>query len=101
MKINPGIPAPDNTATSQVSNSRSGAARNASSISGEPQDTVQLSSGQATIRQLVTQLAKVPDVRQQKINSLSLAIQSGQYQPTNDQVAGAIVKDLFGSASKA
>ena len=63
---------------------------------GQPNDTVQLSSGQATIRQLVSQLNQVPDVRQEQVNALRAEVQTGQFQRSKDQVAGAIVSQLLG-----
>ena len=100
MRIDPQIPATDPTATSSVSNQRSGAAANTSSgVSGEPSDTVQLSSAQSVLSSLVSQLANVPDVRQQKVDALRVQIQSGQYQIDNQQVANAIVDELLGPGS--
>jgi anti-sigma28 factor (negative regulator of flagellin synthesis) len=41
----------------------------------------------------VTQLASVPDVRQDKVASLRAEVESGQFQRSNDQVAGAIIDE--------
>ena len=71
------------------------------SASSEPSDTVQLSSGQATIRQLVSQLAQVPDVRQGQVNTLRSAIASGKYNPSNEQVANSLADQLFGAGKSA
>jgi len=100
MRIDPQIPAPDAAATSSVSNQRSGAAANAAAgASGQPNDTVQLSAAQTVLSSLVSQLANVPDVRQQKVDALRAQIQSGQYQASNEQVANAIVDELVGPDS--
>jgi flagellar biosynthesis anti-sigma factor FlgM len=56
-----------------------------------------LSSGQATVRQLVTQLSQIPEVRQDKVNALTAQIQSGNFQRSNEQVAGAIASQLLGA----
>jgi len=97
MRINPQIPPVDTTATNGVTDSRSGAAKAApSSAASQPSDTVQLSSNTATIRQLVNQAQQLPDVRQEKISALRAQVQSGQLQHSNEQIAGAIVSDLFG-----
>jgi flagellar biosynthesis anti-sigma factor FlgM len=84
MVVDPQTPVPDTTA---------------SAVSGEPNDTVQLSAGQATLSRLVAQLASVPDIRQDKVSALQSEIQSGRFQRSNDQVAGAIVNEYLGSAS--
>jgi flagellar biosynthesis anti-sigma factor FlgM len=102
MRINPQIPPVDSTAATPVNDSRTNAAKTAQpSPVGEPSDTVRLSSGQATVRQLVTQLDQVPEIRQQKVSSLRSQVQSGQFQRSNQQVAGAIVDDLFGAVTSA
>jgi flagellar biosynthesis anti-sigma factor FlgM len=97
MRIDPQIPAAENTGTSRVNDAQSGAAKGASTpLTSGPNDTVQLSSGQATVRQLVTQLSQIPDVRQDKVNALAAQIQSGTFQRSNEQVAGAITSQLLG-----
>jgi flagellar biosynthesis anti-sigma factor FlgM len=97
MRIDPQIPAAENSGTNRVGDSQSGAAKRSSAPpAAEPSDTVQLSSDQATVRQLVSQLSQVPDVRQERVNSLRSEIQSGQFQRSNDQVAGAVVTQLLG-----
>jgi negative regulator of flagellin synthesis FlgM len=102
MRIDPQIPASESSATSAVNDSKSGAAKTAQAPSvGEPSDTVQLSSNQATVSKLVEQSSQVPDVRTERVAALRSQVQSGQYRPSNEQVAGAIVNDLFGAGSQA
>ncbi len=102
MRINPQIPPVDSTATTPVSDARSGAAKAAQpSAVVQPNDTVQLSSSTAAVRQLLTQLDQVPEIRQERVSSLRSQIQSGQFQHSNEQVAGAIVNELFGAAAGA
>jgi anti-sigma28 factor (negative regulator of flagellin synthesis) len=57
-----------------------------------------LSSDQATVRQLVSQLGQYPDVRQGPVNALRAAISSGKYNPSNDQVAGALTEQVFAAS---
>jgi flagellar biosynthesis anti-sigma factor FlgM len=97
MRIDPQNQTPASSGTGGVENSQSGQAKGLQkSASNGPSDTVQLSSGQATVRQLVSQLGQVPDVRQGQVNSLRSAISSGKYKPSNDQVASALAEQLFG-----
>jgi flagellar biosynthesis anti-sigma factor FlgM len=99
MRIDPQNTTPASSGTSAVDSAQSGQVKSLQkSISSEPSDTVQLSSGQATVRQLVSQLGQVPDIRQGQVNSLQSAISSGKYSPTNGQVAGAIAEQLFGAS---
>jgi flagellar biosynthesis anti-sigma factor FlgM len=96
MRIDPKIPAADSSSTGRVTDAQSGVAKSShtSSASG-PSDTFQLSSGQATITQLTAQLSQIPDVRQEKVNVLSNEIQSGNFRRSSEQVAGAVVTQLF------
>jgi flagellar biosynthesis anti-sigma factor FlgM len=97
MRIDPHIPASQNSETSRANEVQSPGPKATSATSaGQPSDTVELSSGQATIRQLVSQLDHVPDVRQEQVNALRLEVQTGQYQRSSEQVAGAIVTQLLG-----
>ena len=97
MRIDSQIPAGDNLGTNRVNDSKSGAAQTSSTpVANEPNDTVQLSSAQGTVRRLVSQLTEVPDLRQNQVSSLRSQIQSGQYRPNSVQVAGAVVTQLLG-----
>jgi flagellar biosynthesis anti-sigma factor FlgM len=97
MRIDPQIPATENSGTNRVNDNQSGAAKASSASSaGQPNDTVHLSSDQATVRQLVSQLSQIPDVRQKQVSALRSEVQSGQFQRSNEQVAGAIATQLLG-----
>jgi flagellar biosynthesis anti-sigma factor FlgM len=97
MRIDPQIPASENMGTNRVKDAQSAATKGSSTASaGQSNDTVQLSSDQATVRQLVSQLSQVPDVRQEKVNALQSEIQAGLFQRSNEQVAGAVVSQLLG-----
>ena len=100
MRIDPNLPASENTQTSRVTEQRPGTANGAqTSSAGSANDTVQLSSNQAKLRQLSAQLNQVPDIRSQQVDTLRSQIQSGTFTRSNDAVAGAVVSDLFGTAS--
>jgi hypothetical protein len=55
-----------------------------------------LSPDQAAIRQLVSHLSQVRDVRQEKVNALQSEIQAALFQRSDEQVAGAVVSQLLG-----
>ncbi len=102
MRIDPQNQTPAALGTGGVETAQSGQAKATQKpIAGEPSDTVQLSSGQATVRQLVSQLGQVPDVRQGQVNTLRSAIASGKYNPSNEQVAGSLADQLFGASEPA
>jgi flagellar biosynthesis anti-sigma factor FlgM len=97
MRIDPQIPASENSGTNRVHDAQTAATKaSPSANAGQPNDTVHLSSDQATIRQLALQLTQVPDVRHERVSALRSEIQAGQFQRSNDQVAGAIVGQLLG-----
>ncbi len=98
MRIDPQNPFTQNAGTNRVTDAQTSTTNSASNTGAlQPNDTVQLSSGQATVRSLVSQLDQVPDTRQSQINALRSEIQSGKFNRSNDQVAGAIVSQLFGN----
>jgi flagellar biosynthesis anti-sigma factor FlgM len=102
MRIDPQNPATGSSATSRLEDAQAAQSAQAKgtqqTASTEPNDTVQLSSGAATVRQLVSQLDQVPDIRQGQVNALRSAIGSGEYNPGDAQVAGAIADQTFGAS---
>jgi negative regulator of flagellin synthesis FlgM len=56
-------------------------------------DQVNLSDRGATIRRLIDQSKQLPDVRQDRIDSLNSQIESGSYKPSATDIADAIIKD--------
>jgi flagellar biosynthesis anti-sigma factor FlgM len=102
MRIDPQNPAAGGSRAGNVENTQSAPIKGSQQpASVEPNDTVQLSSGQATIRQLVSQLGDVPDIRQQQVSVLRSTIASGQYNPSNGQVAEALAAQTFGISEPA
>jgi flagellar biosynthesis anti-sigma factor FlgM len=56
-------------------------------------DQVNLSDRGATVRRLIDQSAQLPDVRQDRIDSLTSRLESGSYKPSAIDIAEAIIKD--------
>lgn len=102
MRIDPQNPATGAAGASGIDNAQAAQTKNSQRAAlPEPNDTVQLSSGQATVRQLVSQLDQIPDVRQEQVSALRSAIDSGQYNPSNAQVAEAVAAQTFGVSEQA
>lgn len=59
-------------------------------------DEAQLSVGGENVKQLKTELAGVPDVRQDRVAALQQAISSGSYNVSSQQIALAMSSDLRG-----
>jgi flagellar biosynthesis anti-sigma factor FlgM len=102
MRIDPQNPASGSSGTGRVEDAQSGQVKSSQkAVSAEPNDTVQLSSGQATVRQLVSRLDQIPDIRQEQVSALRSAIGSGHFNPSNGQVAGAVAAQSFGISEQA
>ncbi len=56
-------------------------------------DKVELSGKSAEFSKLVDQLKQLPDVRQDRVNELKQKIASGNYGPSAEDIAGAILND--------
>jgi len=60
---------------------------------GSGEDTVSISSTHQEVQSLTVSLQNVPEVRTDRVNSLRSQIQQGQYQPSSQKVADAIVQE--------
>lgn len=99
MRVDPQNPAAGSSSSGRVEDTQaqSGQVRGPQQSSPTaPNDTVQLSSGQETVRQLVAQLVQVPDIRQENVLALRSAIESGQYAPSDRRVGEALASQSFG-----
>ena len=56
-------------------------------------DKLDFSSRASEVGMLVEQLKELPDVRQEKVNSLREQISAGSYNPSGEEIADAILKD--------
>jgi negative regulator of flagellin synthesis FlgM len=56
-------------------------------------DSVQFSSKGAEVGKLVDQLKQFPDVRQDRVEKLKQKIEAGEYSPSGEDIADAILKD--------
>lgn len=62
---------------------------------GAGRDEVRLLLDGERIRFLESEIAKLPDVRQERVEALQLAIQEGRYLVSDEQIAAALFSDLF------
>lgn len=56
-------------------------------------DKIEFSAGSAEVGKLVDQIKQLPDVRQGRINELKQKIAAGEYSPSSEDIADAILKD--------
>jgi flagellar biosynthesis anti-sigma factor FlgM len=69
------------------------ATSSAGALGGE--DQAQLTGSHVQVLALVAQASQFPEVREERVQSLRQAIQSGQYQSSPEKIAGAIFAHLI------
>jgi len=65
----------------------------ATSALGE--DQAQISGAHLQVQALAAQAAQLPEVREERVQALRQAVQSGQYHPSREKVAGAILEHMI------
>jgi flagellar biosynthesis anti-sigma factor FlgM len=63
-------------------------------LAGLGEDQAQLSGTHIQIEALTAQASQLPDVRQERVEALRLAVQSGQYATSPENVAGAVIAHM-------
>ena len=95
MRIDAALPLPENQPASKVANSGSSVPQNRSAPVSSGQDQAQLSLDNSAIQNLKAQLAKLPEVRQDRVDALRQAVSSGNYRVSDQQLSDAIGSDLM------
>ncbi len=78
---------------------RAPATGNAAPNQAGGQDQAVLSAAGAQVQALVSQASQLPDVRQERVQSLRQAILSGSYHSSAEQVAGAVFEHMMAGAA--
>lgn len=104
MRVNPDHSAAEAQAASQSSavSSSTQAAKNNPPASASVRDTTDqanLSSDALQLSNLSATLATVPAVRQERVASVTQAIQNGSFAPTGDQIAHSLLRDFRTNAT--
>ena len=63
-------------------------------VAPDAEDVAHLSSGSDAVQRLKTQLAALPDVRQQRVDALRQAISDGSYKISPQGIATAMLAEL-------
>ena len=109
MRVNPDHNAAETQAASQTS-AVSSATQAAKSSQAQPSSTTivrdttdraNLSSDALQLSNLSATLATVPEVRPERVASVTQAIQNGSFAPSNDQIASSLLRDFRSSATQA
>ncbi|MGA1985058.1 MAG: flagellar biosynthesis anti-sigma factor FlgM [Candidatus Sulfotelmatobacter sp.] len=81
-------PLPESSRSSAASEAAAGNSSPSNATGGA--DQALLSGAHAQVQALVAQASQLPEVRQERVQALRQAIQSGRYQSHPDEVAGAV-----------
>ena len=73
------------------SDKTSNSAIESKSVAGE--DKIDFSAAAFETGRLVDQLKSLPDIRQEKVTALRQQISTGDFKPSNEDIADAILKD--------
>jgi negative regulator of flagellin synthesis FlgM len=80
----------------QVAVAQSKSARkNANSVAGVADDKVQLSAQAKEVQEAANALAKMPDVREEKVHQVKMAVEKGTYKVIGNKVAMDMLKETF------
>jgi len=83
-------------ATRQNSTTVSGAVN----VPPSGEDQAQLSGAQAQVTALAAQVSQLPEIRQERVQALRLAVESGNYHADAGKVAAAVVEQMtFGTSA--
>ena len=96
MKIDAPLTVPQQAEPQRVGTTASPPAEKQSGTAALTPDSAHLSVDGGKVQQLKTDLAPVPDVRQDRVAALQKAISSGSYNVSGQQIAQAMSSDLLG-----
>ena len=85
-------PAPESNRSS-AQNTGAAGSPTASHALGE--DQAQLSGAHAQVQALAAQASQLPEVREERVQALRQAVQSGQYHASPEKVAGAVFAHMI------
>jgi len=89
-------PVPDGQSLDRTGPSASSSAKVGARQPKGVTDQTQLSASQSRVQDLKAELTSLPDVRRDRVAALQKAIGNGSFQPSDQQIAEAILGDFFG-----
>ncbi len=94
MRVDGPLPLPENQQAQKVGRSGSSTGKDQLESVKSNQDKAHLSVDTARIEQLKTELARLPEIRQDRVEALRKAIGDGSYQVADQQLADAMQAEL-------
>jgi len=98
MKIDAPLAFPDQVGPQRVGTTGPSQSQNEEGRVSLSPDQAQFSVDGETVQQLKTDLAALPDLRQDRVAALKQAIEAGSYNVSGQQIAQAMSSDLLGKA---
>lgn len=99
IDLNPSSQPLSETNRGNTPNAAAAAKSSSSSALGTGEDQAVLSGTLVEVQALVAQASQLPEVRQERVTALRQAVQSGTYQASPEQVAGAVFAHLLSGAA--
>jgi negative regulator of flagellin synthesis FlgM len=99
MRVCESLPFPENQDIASTAGNANAPKIQGQSSVGFSEDAADLSSDLQTVQQLKSQLANLPDVRQERVQALQKAVQDGTYEVGDGKIADAMLTDLVGPQS--
>jgi flagellar biosynthesis anti-sigma factor FlgM len=96
MKIDASLAFPENVGPQRVGTTGPSPSQNQGEKVGLSPDEVQFSVDGDKVQQLKTDLAGLPDVRQERVAALNQAVERGSYNVSDQQIAQSMSSDLLG-----
>lgn len=91
---------PEMPDASRPTKSGSKAASRTSGGNARAADRAELSQDQARVRQLATEVIRLPEIRQEKVAGLQRAIRDDSYSVSAEQAAEALMSEMLARSSR-
>jgi flagellar biosynthesis anti-sigma factor FlgM len=99
VKIDPNLGIPGGQTPDRVGGAGSSPAARPSQPSAQNTDQASLSNDALKLSSLSAALTNVPEVRQERVSSISQALQNGTYTVSDQQIAQAMMRDYQPSSA--
>ncbi len=100
MKIDAPLSLPENHPPEKVGRSGSPIGRARSGHVGEAHDEARLSVDLDKVETLRSQLSRLPEVRQERVEAIRQAVREGRHQVSDQQIAEALHTQLLAQSSR-
>ena len=95
MKVDGFLPLPGSFQSNRADEAGHSANQSRTRKLGSIRDEAQLSVSREQVQRLEAEVARVPEVRQERVEALRTALQEGRYRVSNEQIANALFSDLL------